>query len=410
MSVTGAAFIVTIGDELTKGEILDSNASYIAERLTAKGVAVSAVLTLPDDYRISARLIRRVLKDPGIYVFTGGLGGTRDDITRRIIGKVLKKTLRVDEGKAGALKEWYTSRKRPFRRADLMQASAPEGGTLLENPVGLAYGFYIKDRGREVFSLPGVPGEMKAMFEQEVLPKLEGEGFFTDRMRETLTFACISEYTLDREIEKIVGEFEGVRYGTRSGCDMVKVVFESERGGIEACVSEVEKRFGRYFVARGLRPFEQVVGDLLARKGRTLSTAESCTAGFLSKVITDVPGSSVYYLGGVVAYGNAAKRGLLGLDERTLEQHGAVSGQTAEAMAKGALERFSSDIAVGITGIAGPEGGSAEKPVGTVFICVCGRGGEPVTKKNVFLGDRQMVRLRAVNRALFMLLRFAERI
>jgi nicotinamide-nucleotide amidase len=410
MSVTGAAFIVTIGDELTKGEILDSNASYIAERLTAKGVAVSAVLTLPDDYRISARLIRRVLKDPGIYVFTGGLGGTRDDITRRIIGKVLKKTLRVDEGKAGALKEWYTSRKRPFRRADLMQASAPEGGTLLANPVGLAYGFYIEDGGREVFSLPGVPREMKAMFEQEVLPKLEGGGFFADRTRETLTFACISEYTLDREIEKIVGDFEGVHYGTRSGCDIVKVVFESEQGGIEACVSEVEKRLGRYFVARGSRPFEQVVGDLLARKGRTLSTAESCTAGFLSKVITDVPGSSGYYLGGVVAYSNAAKRGLLGLDERTLEQHGAVSGQTAEAMAKGALERFSSDIAVGITGIAGPEGGSAEKPVGTVFICVCGRGGEPVMEKNVFLGDREMIRLRAVNRALFMLLRFAERI
>jgi nicotinamide-nucleotide amidase len=405
------AFIVTIGDELTKGEIADTNAAFIADRLSGRGIAVAAILSLPDDPAVSARMIERLLKEDGIFIFSGGLGGTRDDVTRTIVGDVLGKRFFIDTEGERRLESWYRQRGRPFLESDRAQAACPEGGVLLDNPVGLAFGFHVKTGpggGRHVFALPGVPREMKAMFDSGVLPALDAEGLRAEKRVETLLFAGIGEYVLDREIASIIDRYRGVRWGTRSGCDTVKAVVESDGRALEPCIADIEAGLAASFVGRGDATLEEALGKLLREKGLTLSAAESCTGGYLSKTVTDVPGSSGYFLGGVVSYSNGSKTRFLDVRESTLQEHGAVSGETAREMCRGSLQRFSSDLAAAVTGIAGPEGGSEGKPVGTVFICVMGKGLEPVTEKNAFPGDRETVRQRSVNRALFMLIRYVR--
>lgn len=398
-------YIISIGDELTKGETTNTNAVYISGQLVDRGLNVASIITLPDTYEIAVDTIDRFIHREGIYIFTGGLGATRDDITRKIISRVLKKKLVIEEGSLDRLRKWYTQRGRMFREADKYQAAYPEGGKLLDNAVGLAYGFYVKSENRRIFSLPGVPREMTCMFEQQVIPLLEKECVFDrDYTSEIILFGDIAEYVLDQKIEEIVSKYSGIRYGTRTHCGIIRVRVESEAVEITQCVDEIIETLENHFICRGHENLVSLVGEELLGRGFTLSVAESCTAGYLAKTVTDVPGSSRYFVGGIVAYDNEGKKRLLGVSESTLCTYGAVSDQTAREMASGAQRCFQSDIAVSITGIAGPEGGSAQKPVGTVYICVHKNGGPVTVEENTFPGDRETVRVRSVNKALFMLL------
>ncbi|MCK4803077.1 MAG: CinA family nicotinamide mononucleotide deamidase-related protein [Spirochaetes bacterium] len=403
------AFIISIGDELTKGETINTNAAYISIELVKRGIEVSSVLTLPDEYDTCVRYMGKILQERGIYIITGGLGGTRDDITRRVICGVLKKNVYIDGEKAKELKKWYLKRGREFTESDRLQASCPEGGRLLENGVGLAFGFFIVDEGRYIFALPGVPKEMKNMFENEVIPLLAKENFFNSNLQSsTLLFAGIAEYTLDKHLSEIILKYKGIHYGTRVSYGLIRVRVESRNNEIEPCIREITSLLDSYFINRDERKIEQVAGDLLIKNHLTLSTAESCTAGWLSKVITDVPGSSEYFKGGVVAYSNEVKEKMLGVKEKTLKSYGAVSSRTAGEMAGGARKLTGSDIGLSITGIAGPSGGTVDKPAGTVFICLSCKGQKPETSRNLFAGDRDTVRLRSVNKALFMLFKFLK--
>ncbi len=403
----GTVRIVTIGDELIRGEILNSNAAFIASELEKRGILVSAVFMLPDDYAASLSLLGRVFDEEGIFIFTGGLGGTRDDITRRIVGSLMKKELVIDVEKERLLREWYSKKGRPFDEADSMQAAYPEGGRLLDNRVGLAYGFYIREGNRLVFSLPGVPHEMHRMFLDEMVPILASEGVLNQHFRSAiLGFIDIAEYTLDRMIHEIVSRYAGVRYGTRASNGIVRVKFESHSNDLDRCVQEVEEQIHEHCFGRGDRSLEQVTGAMLAEKKLTLSAAESCTGGLLSKRITDIPGSSSYFLGSIVSYSNEAKERILGVSPGTITAHGAVSREAAVEMALQAQQRFSSDVALSITGIAGPGGGTEPKPVGTVFICLCAVGSAPQVTQDEFRGDREAIRIRSVNRALSMLFLF----
>jgi nicotinamide-nucleotide amidase len=403
------AQIISIGHELLRGEITDTNAAYLARELRSRGVIVSSIHTLPDDRDSAARLIGSVLIRRGIIILTGGLGGTRDDVTRTILSRVLDRDLVVDGEGEEKLREWYRSRGRSFEEPDRMQAAAPSGGRLLRNEVGLAFGFYIHDGQRHIFSLPGVPEEMKSMFQNSVSPILDSADLTYPMYHyEYLNFMDISEYTLDRGIEKIVAGYGGVTYGTRSNSGMIRVRLETNGGlrELQKCLDAIERRFTESFIYRGEPRFEEVVGDLLRDKKRTLAAAESCTGGLLSGLLTDVPGSSDYFLGGVVSYSNDAKTALLGVSNETLTRFGAVSRETALEMAEGVLQRFSSDTALSVTGIAGPGGGSPEKPVGTVFMCLAARDGTRVNRRNEFLGDRATVRLRSANKAMGMLFNY----
>jgi nicotinamide-nucleotide amidase len=405
------AHIVSIGDELIKGEINNSNATYISRELVKRGIYISSIVTLPDSYEIAFKSFKGILTERGIFIITGGLGATNDDITRKIISGVLGKPLCIDNSKVKLLKQVYEKKKRRFRSSDMMQASYPEGGILLENDMGLAYGFYLMDDEQYIFSLPGVPKEMKSMFYNQVLPLLKRQGLFKSKYKyEILTFSCIPEYTLDQKLEEIVSKYNNIEYGTRSRYGLIKVRIESTRVEIEPCILEIINKLNEYYICRDEQKLESIIGNLLLQHGLTLAVAESCTAGFLSKVITDVPGSSRYYLGGVVAYSNAIKKNILNVSVETLDTYGAVSGETALEMARGVKEKLQSDIALSITGIAGPEGGTEEKAVGTVFICFYRNGKSFKVEKNEFSGDREMVRLRSVNKSLFMLYQFLKEI
>jgi nicotinamide-nucleotide amidase len=404
------ARIVNIGGEIVRGEILNSNARYIADALTRRGLSIQAIVTLPDDHDRAVLSIAEVAAKPGIIIITGGLGGTGDDITRKIVSEVLKRELIIDEKGKKELEKWYRDMGKSFVKADLMQASCPKGAALLENRNGIAYGFRIEDSGRMIFCLPGVPKEMKWMFDNEVVPFLEQKAVFDpEYVSRTLTFAGIAEYTLDRKVASIVSRHPNVMYGTRAGYGVTKVVIESRGMDIGPCIDEIAGSLDSFLVSMDGKTLEEVVGAALLKQGLSLSVAESCSAGYLAKYITDVSGSSRYFLGGVISYSNSAKRNILGVEERTLKEYGAVSERTAVEMAQGAQKMFGSDIAVSLTGIAGPGGGCSGKPVGTVYICILEKDKKPTVDKNLFSGDREIVRYRSVIRAMYMLFTLLRR-
>jgi len=403
-------YIINIGSELTKGEVVNTNATYISQKLSNMGLNISYVIAVPDQYEIAIRHINKIVSDEGIYIFTGGLGGTQDDITRRIISKLLKRNLIIDIEKEKALEDWYHKNARSFDESDRMQASYPEGGYLLDNKIGLAYGFYLKDKEKYIFSLPGVPKEMIYMFDEEVLPIIKKEKLHNVKYKsEIITFYNIPEYILDKKLHKILSKYNGIQYGTRTNYGSIRVRIESENSDLKTCINEIKDKLNDYFVGLGERRIEEMIGDMLKNKKLTLSTAESCTAGLLSKVITDVPGSSEYFIGGVVSYSNNIKMNMLDVKKETLQRYGAVSSFTAKEMAIGVLNRMQSDIALSITGVAGPSGGTEEKKVGTVYICLCFKNKKPIVNKNHFNGVRDSIRLRSVNAALFMLYSFLRK-
>ena len=403
------AHIITIGDELVKGEILDTNGAYIAKSLTSRGIPVAAILTIPDEYDTAVELLQPLLKlkENGIFIFTGGLGGTSDDITRKIVSSALKKPLRIDEQKENLLRRWYERKGRDFENADRMQAAFPEGGRLIENEVGLAYGFSVRKDDVFIFSIPGVPAEMKRMFDRYVVPEIEAEGFVSTGITEVLNFATIGEYVLDRRIRALIDPGK-IRWGTRARDGIISVRFDSMNGDMSSDIERIENALGEHFLFRGDEEPAKIAADLLLERDLRLCTAESCTGGLLSKAITDIPGSSKFYRGGVVAYSNELKINLLGVSPETIDKYGAVSRETAVEMAECAAVRMSCEVALSTTGIAGPEGGSGEKPVGTVFVCLYIEGREPVVIKNNLPGDRVSIRTRSVNTALTMLIMYLK--
>jgi nicotinamide-nucleotide amidase len=403
------AYIISIGDELMNGEIINTCAAYISKELIKRGITTNAILILPDSIDIAVKYIKIMMKDEGIFIFTGGLGATRDDVTRKILSEVLKRKLCIDDEKANFLRQWYKEKGRTFTEADRLQAAFPEGGLLLDNSIGLAPGFYIQNRKQYIFSLPGVPKEMEYMFMNEVIPRLQQHSLIDQRYNhEILLFSNIPEYTLDHRVHDIVTNFEAVRYGTRAMDGIIRVRIESENTDITPCVSACIDSLNDYFISKGEKSIETVIGDLLVQKGLTIAVAESCTAGFFSKRITDVSGSSRYFVGGIVSYSNEIKKNILGVADRTLKKYGAVSKQTAQEMARGVQKRFAAEITISITGIAGPDGGSEEKPVGTVYICLYRPPDKVIIDKNVFPGDREGIRRRSVNKAFFILQKYLK--
>jgi nicotinamide-nucleotide amidase len=397
------AQIVSIGQELLRGDIGNTNAVYLTRELRKRGIAVQQIVTLPDNVKQAAEQLRRCMIEKGVVIITGGLGGTADDVTRSIVSSVLQSNVVIDERGEAYLKKWYEGRGRKFTDADSIQAAYPEGGKLLENSVGLAFGFYVLHNDRHIFSLPGVPSEMTAMFQNQVLPILEEMDLAERENRHiTLNFAHISEYTLDRTVQGIVACYKDIHYGTRASDGLIRIHLESSGGLLDECASRVEREVPDNFVYRGDHNLEEALGYMLLEHKMTLSAAESCSGGLLSKLLTDIPGSSRYFLGGVVAYSNEVKHHILGVKCETLDDYGAVSEETASEMALGVMRRFSSNLALAITGIAGPAGGTESKAVGTVYIAVHGDDGYRRVERGQYMGDRDTIRKRSTNRAMSM--------
>lgn len=403
--------IITIGDEIISGHTIDTNSAYIASKLSEIGLWVSYKTAVGDDLRRMEEIIFQALKRADIVITTGGLGPTDDDLTKRAIVKVFKRNLVFNEEVLEDIKKRYAARDIKMPSINQNQALLPQGATYLPNKIGSAVGIAIAEEGKIFVALPGVPCEAEIMTDEEVLPFLSARikaGFI--RVIKLRTTGII-ESALAEKILALTKLPETIRLAylpSFCGVDLRIVSFGATKEMANAPAENLVKRMrdiiGNYLYGESDDTLEQVIGRLLKEKKQTLSTAESCTAGLLAGQITSVPGSSGYFERGVVTYSNRSKTELLGVSPETLEKFGAVSAETAEAMASGIRERSGSDYGLAITGIAGPDGGTAEKPVGTIFIAAASAKG--VRSKKLSLGkDRQSNRHRSVYAALELLRR-----
>lgn len=376
------AWIIAVGTELTLGQTLDTNSPWLAERLAALGVRTTRHVTVPDERDALRTVLLQAAGCADVVLVTGGLGPTEDDLTRPALADAAGVPLELHAPSLAHLRAFFAERGRTMPAANTVQALVPRGGRALPNTCGTAPGLWLALRGTPCYVLPGVPFEMRTMFEREVEPELRsaarGDVILCRRLH---TFG-LGESELGQRLADLMARGRNPEVGTTAALGFVSVRINAA-GPTPATAAErlrqteleILQRLGSLVFGRDDQTLAGAVGEALATAGRTLSTAESCTGGLVGALLTDVAGSSRYYLGGVISYSNAAKRGLLGVPAAKLDSHGAVSAAVAAAMARGAAERFGSDYAVSITGIAGPAGGSPEKPVGLVFIGLCAPAG-----------------------------------
>lgn len=373
------AEILTIGDELLRGEIVDTNTAFLAERLLRIDVETRFHTTVLDDRTDIREAFLRATTRSDIVLVSGGLGPTRDDLTIEVLAATFGRKLVLHEPSLVALRAFFARFGREMTANNEKQAWFPEGAEVLENPIGTAPGCLLETApgGALVFCMPGVPRELYQMMDEQVLPRITARRRVTAYARGALlrTFG-IGESALDERLRDVALP-PGVELGFRTQFpdNHVRPVAraatpEEADAKLGAALAALRERLGSLVYGEGEDALEVVLGRLLAEHGRTLATAESCTGGMIAELLTAVPGSSAYLRGGVVAYANAAKTTLLRVPEALLAEHGAVSEPVARAMAEGARARFGTDYAVATTGIAGPTGGTKEKPVGLVVVAL----------------------------------------
>jgi nicotinamide-nucleotide amidase len=399
------AAVLSIGTELTRGEVQNSNATSLAEWLTNRGFEVTAIETVDDDEPRIVASLERLGRDHRVIVATGGLGPTTDDITTECVAHLLGLPLERDQASLDAIQLRLSRFGRPLAKSNEKQADFPRGARILANPNGTAPGFSVRVGEAEAFFMPGVPREMRPMFENEVLPAISGlvdVAFHQVRLRSY----GLPESEVNDRLAGVAAEFD-VLIGYRASFPVIEVKLlarstttaDAERRSRNAA-DEVRRRLGDDVVfGEGDITFAEAVGRELVVRKLQLATAESCTGGLVGQLLTARAGASDFFVGGVVAYENRIKSALLGVDAGLLETHGAVSSEVAAAMAEGVRARFEVDIALAITGIAGPGGGTESKPVGLVHYAVATRRGTSVRQLS-FPGEREMIRLRAAYAAL----------
>lgn len=403
--------IITIGDEIITGHTIDSNAAFIASRLMDIGLAVKFKTSVGDSMEGMEEAFRLALKRTQIVITTGGLGPTDDDLTKRAIVKVFKRNLVFHEDVLEDIKQRYARRGVEMPAINQNQALLPQGARFFPNKHGSAVGICIAEEGRIFISLPGVPSEMRQIITDEVLPYLKalktGKPLKVIKLR---TFGAIESHLAELIAPNLKLE-PGVRLAylpSPRGVDLrVIAQADDEAQAVDKAQNltrYLESTCGKYIYGRDDDTLEGAVGQLLLDNDKTLAVAESCTAGELGMTITAVPGASQYFLGGILAYANEAKTELLEVSESLLAEHGAVSEQCAMAMATGCRKRLHADYALAITGIAGPDGGTPEKPVGLVWVGLASPHGA-YARSFRFGTNREYNRSRAVFAALDLLRR-----
>jgi len=394
------AAVLCIGTELTRGELLNSNATWLAESLTRIGLEVTAVDCVDDDReRIEAYLVR-LASQHRVLVCTGGLGPTTDDITSECAARVAGVELLRDEASLEHIKERLRRYGRPESAAsNAKQADFPAGARILPNPNGSAPGFRVKLKECAAYFMPGVPSEMKAMFDSSIAPELSG---LVSEARHQIVLRCfgLPESEVNDRLAGVEAQY-GVVIGYRASLPEIEVKVQARAATSSAVLdlaqraaAEARARLGDHVYGEGFGSLPEHVGGLLAARGLTLAIAESCTGGLAAELATRIPGSSRYFLGGAVAYANSAKTALLGVPAELISAHGAVSAEVARAMAEGVRQRLGADLGLAFTGVAGPDGGSPQKPVGLVHWALAQATGT-VARERVFVGSRLDVRRRA---------------
>ncbi len=403
------AVIVSVGNELTSGQTVDTNSAYLAQRLAELGIPTLAHHTVEDNQDRIAAILTPAAGEAPLVVVSGGLGPTADDLTRQALAQALGDALVTDEAALAEIAAFFAARGRQMNETNRIQACRPERAELLRNEVGTAPGLYARLGGAEVFVVPGVPSEMRWMVDAHVLPRvrvLAGDSRIVFR---TVHAFGTGESDIGARLADLMRRDANPLVGTTASSGIISVRItargedpEQARALAERSAEEVWRRLDGWAFGDDEQSMADVVGEALVQRGQTVCVAESCTGGLLGEMLTRRSGSSAYFLGGVLAYANAVKAGALDVPAELLERCGAVSAEVAEAMAVGVRRWIGGDYGLAITGIAGPTGGSADKPVGLVYTALAGPDGVRAVR-NVFPGDRGHVRLRSALTALNML-------
>ena len=402
--------LLTIGDELLLGFTIDTNAAYLARALAEIGVEIVHRTTVGDDAEKIAAAVSEAIERTGAVITTGGLGPTADDRTRPVIAKLFGRELVRDDAIVAQIEARFwrmTSAKMP--ETNIVQAMVPAGARVLENRHGTAPGLWIEDaQGRWVAMLPGVPREMRGLTHDSILPILRERigAAPVAIVSRTIRTTGIGESALAERLGELGKSVEGMPLAFLPGWAGVDLRLTSRtlapadaKVALDAGAQMLRDVAGSVVYGEESQDLAELVLDLCRDRGLSMAVGESCTGGLLGARLTAIPGSSDVFHGGVIAYDNAVKTKLLGVGDVTLSAHGAVSEEVSREMAEGSARSLGTQIGIGITGIAGPGGGTAEKPVGTVWIAVSGLG-ETRSLGRVFVGDREEIRLRATQAAL----------
>jgi nicotinamide-nucleotide amidase len=407
------ACILAVGSEMLTPFKVDTNSLLITERLNAIGFDVRMKAVVADDIDEIAGVLQGALAWANVLIVTGGLGPTEDDLTREAVSRVLDAPLELDESILHGLRERFARRGLVMSENNRRQAMVPKGATVLENRNGSAPGLLLTFGGTDVILLPGPPREMTPMLDAVIRDRLTGKSRAGSLFRRTLKITGRPESEVDAVAQPIYSPWlhQEVPIATTILAALGQIELHltasaptAEAAGIalDRAVEQLRGALGPSVYSVDGRPLEAVVGSMLKERGMTIAVAESCSGGLLASRLTDVPGSSAYFERGVVCYSNRAKTEFVGVPEDMIREHGAVSEPVARAMAEGVAERSRTDVGVGITGIAGPDGGTPEKPVGTVVVAVTVNDDTKVRTLKLF-GGREMVKFQSAQAAMNML-------
>jgi len=413
------AEILTIGDEILIGQITNTNSVWIAQQLNLLGISVVHMASVGDDEVSIINAFNSALTRADFVFVTGGLGPTKDDITKKIFAKYFDASLITDKSVLADVSGFFTKRGREIDELNKQQALVPEGCFVIRNPNGTAPGMWLKKNNTVFISMPGVPYEMKAMMSETIIPKIKNENKLPFIYHKTVLTQGVPESILAKMIEDWETSLSYkniklaylpqpgiVRLRLSAKGEDVKLIKENIEGEIEKLKPLLEKHiFGYENYGEESPSLEKIISELLREKKQSFALAESCTGGYISSLFTAIAGASDIFKGGVIPYNNTAKSEILNVDNKTIETHGAVSKECVEEMAVNVLKKFNSDYSLAVSGIAGPTGGSPEKPVGLVWVAVANK--EKVTAVKFLFGDnRQRNIIMAAQAALNLLRKF----
>jgi nicotinamide-nucleotide amidase len=403
--------IISIGTELLLGDIIDSNSKYLAEKLNALGYDINYITTVGDNKNRLIEIFEKALKRSELIISTGGLGPTDDDLTREVISEVNCRPLKIDYFLEEKIRDFFYKKNYIMPKNNIKQAYLPDGAKAIPNHWGTAAGILLETANNIIISMPGVPREMKKIFDIEVIPYLKEKNNMIIKSRVLKLFG-IGESRLEELIKDILDRQINPTIALLAGNGEVKIritakgdnIYEKEEK-IKIVEDKIRKIVNEYIYGVDQDSLPLVTGSLLKEKGLSIAIAESCTGGLIGKRITDIPGSSVYFRGGLITYSNESKINILGVNDHTLKDYGAVSNEVACEMADGARKLLNSNIGLSVTGIAGPGGANKNKAIGLVYIGFS--DGNIITSYRLnFRGDRSLNRWMSSQYVFYYLLKY----
>lgn len=405
------AEIITIGDEILIGQIVDTNSAWMAQQLNLIGVAVKQITSVSDDENHILNSLAQAEQRADIILITGGLGPTKDDITKKTLAKYFGMGFRRDEAALEMVASIFKKYNRPLIDINIQQADVPDGCEVIVNKNGTAPCMWFEQNNKIFVSMPGVPFEMMYLMDGEILPRIKAKFTLPTIVHKTILTANIGESFLAKEIEAIedaLPDHIKLAYLPKLGQVRLRLSAHGENeialnNEVNVFAQQIMEKISKFVVVDEDIPFEKAILNIMQDRGLTLSTAESCTGGYIAHLITQHPGCSSVYWGGAVAYAYELKESILGVKESTLTQFGAVSEETVTEMAEGAIHYFKTDYAIAVSGIAGPDGGTEDKPVGTVWIAISNKN-KTVAKVFTFSNKRIQNIERSAASAMSMLL------